>query len=828
MTFFEKVHQIFQSALSTQITIIDFMKFIFNDTKDTEDNVLLLENRAYYRYYNGSSGMSPKTQELLHSIKVRNFDYFFSAELQNHPDSLSILHSELQALCQTYKLSTAGLNTNELLNELVDLYIQSISKIQPAPSKPFIPAFKIKRPRLCESFCRHQSEKEIVASLKQNRILFLYSLPGTGKTEFANNLQLHYRDYHFKDTFSIPYTESLQCSLQRIDYQLTPAKRAIVSSKELSSYIKRKGPESLLIINKMDPESVQDNYEKLSELHLTILITVDALEFPEQLPKYKFPSLSFESLYYIFTSAYGQEISPQVAKQVFTRLENHVLTIRLLGKSLKKTNSNGSDYLLEISTTPLKQINFPEIKYRKEKIRFFPYLHQLIKKYNNCFDANIIPELQMISLFQGNEMGLTLFQELFPNIFKNQLSSLVESEILIYADTDSNIIRIHRLIAEVVQADIDFTNILSETHSPNIYRLLQKMINTIENIWTKGYSANQIQDLSFSLFLSLSSHHIRFNTNKKQDHFSKQGNLWLDYCLKCVHFYQEYGNTVYAETILNTLLDEYAGLPVSPLLILEKKFYQINCSWQANKLPTDRAQVLFDDIIHLLQSCNENKQYDLLLTYIINTSHLILDNLNIVLQRMISEIKLAGLDYEEQKKATQDFYTIYEQTYVPIILFIETNILKEFHNEWNIIYYRMWLTPLNQVIPCIKNLLECKMDSIYRLQLLSDAIYFYAQMFLSSGKSSYFASLTEHYQEMEKIYSTSRNIPSYIKDSYGIAVLYYGICHAVYDENDTQILVQTLNEMPEIYNEMVRLKDSRTYDELKSAINKILSDLTCQ
>ena len=120
------------------------------------------------------------------------------------------------------------------------------------------------------------------------------------------------------------------------------------------------------------------------------------------------------------------------------------------------------------------------------------------------------------------------------------------------------------------------------------------------------------------------------------------------------------------------------------------------------------------------------------------------------------------------------------------------------------------------------------MDSIYRLQLLSDAIYFYAQMFLSSGKSSYFASLTEHYQEMEKIYSTSRNIPSYIKDSYGIAVLYYGIFHAVYDENDTQILVQTLNEMPEIYNEMVRLKDSRTYDELKSAINKILSDLTCQ
>lgn len=855
----QKLHQLFNQTYQTKISISAFMGFIFDDTSLPNSTLSNIESRNLYRYYGGESSIPRDIKNELKSIKNRNFTLFITDSCQNKSDILECLKNSLKDLCQEYFLPS-NQDLDGLFNDLIIFCIEN-EMTKKFSLKSSAPLFKILRPRHCESFCSHHAEKDIMIHLKQNHILFLYSLSGTGKTELAKQLCRNYLKYGFKDVFMLSYTHNLPISLKKIKYQ-TPIS---LDSKPLE----KKTADSLLIINKMTLSSVEEDFKMLSKLNLTILVTVDSISIPKGIPSYKLPSLSFENLKNIFETAYKNSITDKTAKHLIHMFNGHTLTIRLLGKALKKSGTDIDNFLTTLTTESLKSIPIAEVKYHDKKTTILRILSSII----NCTDfkdTNILAALQMLSVFNGNDIELSLLHKWLPDISNHMLSQLIKDEILLYTDEEQSIVRMHRIIAEVIQSNIKFQNIFAQSKgsrkssSPSFLSLMQHIQDTISDLRSSNYSATQLQDLSFSFFNVMNLHQIRFNTNKGQTHYSQEGNYWLTYCFECIHFYQEYGNTVYSECVLNSLLDSYAQISLPASLAFEKRFFKIQTKWQMQCLDNKSTVTLYEDIIDYIFPCQTKYffAYDYFLQYtafhMVRPTPIVLsvscrnfaDLLNTLDSCFITVEHLPQFN----PKSTQEFNTIIISIYrnltlllQKVILSIKTDdsgervillleqiiyllndlIAKVFNNSNSFAFLRhymnIWLYTPAQAIQQINLLMELHIDKISRLQLLSDIVYFDAKIFLSNPIQQNMIALAAHYRQMNNLFSSCRGIPSFINESCYIATLYYALCRSAVDKD---FFIETLSSMPNSYKKIVRLKDAQEYQALEKIIAEVLSNIT--
>lgn len=808
----EELHQVFNTVFSHEISIIDFMKFVFNDTGTPNDyNVFPLEYRNFYRYYKSDSFMSQTIQTDLLSISHRNFDIFLQD--YNNPDILNVLKDSLKKKCQQYSLPS-DYELDVLFNELIKFYIENEmnKKAQATSPKVFkkhpAPLFKIKKPRHCASFCPHPAEQDIMAHLQQYRILFLYSLSGTGKTELIKEICLNYLKYCFKDVFMLSYEQNLTASLNKIEY----AKQTSNESEVLA----KKKTDSLLIINKMNIESVLDNFKTLSKLNLTILVTVDSLSLPEGIPGYKLPPLPFESLKSIFKSAYKKDFTDETAMHLIQGLNNHTLSIRLLGKALAKDNKNIEDLLTTFVTTPLKDLSLAEIKHNGTRTHIHRVLSDLIT-YTDFINERSIPSLQMLSVFNGCNIDLLLLKKILPDISDECLSTLIENEILLYTDEEKSTVQMHRILSEVIQSKIKFKNMFAETTSPNesstprFLPLMQHLQEAISELRNSDYSAVQLQDLSFSFFKVMNQHHIRFNTNKSQTHYSKEGNYWLAYCFDCIHFYNEYGNMIYAECVLDSLLDSYAKIPMPPALMFEKRFSKFHHKWQTETLDKTGICTLYDDIINFMLNTSSNSTLFTPPTAedMLTVKAAIYQNFTLYLEQIVLYVKT---NEYTSKTVTLLEKALQQLNSLIAVMFGNSDSFAFFQH-----YMNTWRFTPEQAIQQIDLLLELEMDKITRLQLLSDLIYFEAQLFLSAPNQSYISVMTIHYKEMNTLFSTCRNIPSLVNESCYIATLYYALCRSPINSS---FLRETLDSAPDYYKKMIRSKNPQIYNDFVATVEE--------
>lgn len=831
----QELHLIFQNIVSEQINKLLFMDFVFSaldidPSYETDHGIFSCDNRTMYRYYAMENHLSHKACDYLAAIQSRPIEQLISryqSDKSDIPGTLIKLQSQMHTLCQAHSISSdqCGDNFNQLFNLLIKKHMendrpQKVSNAALLPSGYCVP-FKKVSVSPCKNYAPHPSEEHIVQLLKQEHLLFLYSFPGTGKTELARSILGSHDNYGFKETAFITFTETITGTLDRIRFASSKKYGPVISVEQKLELLKRKDSSSLLIINKLPSSQkiINECFSLFQEMSLTVLITVDAdsLTLPDEMAAYKLEDLPFENLKEIFEQSSGTSIPNEIAEEFFFQLEYHPLAIKLLGSVFPHNAADMESFFLHFPTTPVSSLNSLYVKYKSKKMHILTHLSSIVS-----LDGFLSPDewdaVRSLSLFNGLQISRELLLLWFPHISGTLLDSLCQKGILIPDDSDHTNIRMHRIISEIVLYQLEFRNILAQdvtrrkSNTPSFLPLLLKIMETLTGCWNSSYDALQIQELSFAVFKTLEQHSIRFKTNKSQKHYSREGIFWLTYCFKCIHYYQEYGNTVYAGEILDKIQDSYSGISLPFFLKIEKEMNLIFEEWQSHKLDINKIPALLDNIQDYC-SCSAPAEIK---DYIPRILSILYRMITVYLDRLILCIK-------------DDLYNPRYQHCLLQALPILTELLDSFDNlnylqkRFFISIYSIWTQPLcDETVDNITDvLLEIAADRPTQLRLLCDAVYMKSHICRSSPTEQNLSGLKQLYRKASDLFSASQNLPSYIQQSYAVSSLYYVLCFP----RDKHLLLDVIHELPILYQNMVRLSDITEYSNIRKAVLHAMESL---
>lgn len=860
---FSYLHNIFKIVLSPNITASDFMRFVFGcfksneailfdplqdfatyDSKDifqsTSHAEKTLPDEPYYPsqktfldYYSKNQINYVPAKIFLFSIKERPFTELIKFYVsKNYSERSQKLLFEIYKCCTEWNLISnpipldiSKLNDSQVINELNKLFNQLILSFIDKP------AFKCTtRHRICQHFVPFSSIDYLVSQLKEQKVLFLHSIPGMGKTEFCNYLSKNYKYYGFTDLSHISYGINLSDTIQKIEF----------SDKTTSNYgkhlfLQHKNRSSLLIITDMpsDKSVLEETYTKLMNLNITILITVNSASLPSSINPCLFPAFSEEDLEEIFrkhTNLSHSDIQLNF-HYLCVAIDFHTLSLVLIAKILYANKIDFNDdlthklYASHLSNT--KIIGF-KTKYKKKHISFFGHLLNELD-YESYFNDSELNCLKLFSLFDGLTIDCNLLIKLIPDFTIDLMDKATNLGILI-ADSDSKI-RMHKIFCELVYLSNDFTNMLASNgkkHKAKRLRfrsLMDNLINIMDTCCVSPYSSSQIQNVALAFFNTIQNHTIRDISNKKQATLSQERITWIQYCHKCIIFFQKYGNTIYTKYIINKLCTEYHGLPVDPMYIFEKRFYSLVHSWQTNRLSVNEALDLFTDISSYISSFEladiTLESADIIIKNVSLLTDFTLDHLHIILEKSISDLKTLVSPSDR---------TIYSYIkHVLSIYYSALNLKKEQLNmnvTVNIYfaeYCSLWLSDSSQRIIGMTKFLKAATNRWEQLQILSDLVYLYSTKYLHYKSFENFKTLNTYYNQMVSVFSASRNIPSAGIYSYSIARLYYSICYTIHTpkNSDKQFLIQELRALPALQRQMLQLDDPDFYNRLNGLISKI-------
>ena len=860
--FFSSIHQIFQDVLLSHITKSDFMHFVFGYFKANEsiffkslqelytytfENIAQLPSyiedtikitvEPYYpsqaallKYYSKNQIDFKPAKKFLFFLKERPFVKLIESYA---PEDYSKKAKEL--LLNLYKCCIEwNLITNSDFVDINNLdepqIIEKLNKLFNRLVLSFIdkPAFKCNSShRLCQHFVPSSSTDYLISQLKEQSVLFLYSIPGMGKTEFCNFLAKNYKNYGFTDLAYVSYGIDLFNTIQKIEF----SDRAVLNY-EKCRFLQLKDRSSLLIITDMpsDKSVLEETYTKLMNLNITILITVNSASLPSSINPCLFPAFSEEDLEEIFrkhTNLSHSDIQLSF-HYLCVAIDFHTLSLVLIAKILYANKLDFNDVLTHKPYAPhlsnTKIIGF-KIKYKKKHISFFGHLLNELD-YESYFNDSELNCLKLFSLFDGLTIDCNLLIKLIPDFTIDLMDKATNLGILI-ADSDSKI-RMHKIFCELVYLSNDFTNMLASNgkkHKAKRLRfrsLMDNLINIMDTCCVSPYSSSQIQNVALAFFNTIQNHTIRDISNKQQATLSQERITWIKYCHKCILFFQKYGNTVYAQFILDKLCTEYHGLPVNPLFIFEKRFYELTHFWQTSHLSVANARGLFNDMSLYIDTLSAKESDNVIIDNISFLTDLTLDHLHLILEKIISDIKVRSIPLN---KTTISYIKHILQTYYATLLLRCTQSIttadKESHIKF-INYCLLWTyTPTQRFFKTI-TLLELATTPWEKLRFLSDIVYWYSDKYLHIESIEYLNYANIYHNKMEQCFKSVRNLPSAEIYSYCIANIYYGICNA---KSNRKLLIQILHKIPDLQRQMLQLYDSEFYNKLNNLVSEICNNL---
>ena len=861
--FFSSIHQIFQDVLLSHITKSDFMHFVFGSFKANEsiffkslqelytytfENIAQLPSyiedtikitvEPYYpsqaallKYYSKNQIDFKPAKKFLFFLKERPFVKLIESYA---PEDYSKKAKEL--LLNLYKCCIEwNLMTNSDFVDINNLdepqIIEKLNKLFNRLVLSFIdkPAFKCNSShRLCQHFVPSSSTDYLISQLKEQGVLFLYSIPGMGKTEFCNFLAKNYKNYGFTDLAYVSYGIDLFNTIQKIEF----SDRAVLNY-EKCRFLQLKDRSSLLIITDMpsDKSVLEETYTKLMNLNITILITVNSASLPSSINPCLFPAFSEEDLEEIFrkhTNLSHSDIQLSF-HYLCVAIDFHTLSLVLIAKILYANKLDFNDDLTHKPYAPhlsnTKIIGF-KIKYKKKHISFFGHLLNELD-YESYFNDSELNCLKLFSLFDGLTIDCNLLIKLIPDFTIDLMDKATNLGILI-ADSDSKI-RMHKIFCELVYLSNDFTNMLASNgkkHKAKRLRfrsLMDNLINIMDTCCVSPYSSSQIQNVALAFFNTIQNHTIRDISNKQQATLSQERITWIKYCHKCILFFQKYGNTVYAQFILDKLCTEYHGLPVNPLFIFEKRFYELTHFWQTSHLSAANARGLFNDMSLYIDTLSAKESDNVIIDNISFLTDLTLDHLHLILEKIISDIKVRSIPLNQ---TTISYIKHILQTYYATLLLRCTQSIttadKESHIKF-INYCLLWTyTPTQRFFKTI-TLLELATTPWEKLRFLSDIVYWYSDKYLHIKSIEYLNYANIYHNKMEQCFKSVRSLPSAEIYSYCIANIYYGICNA---KSNRKLLIQILHKIPDLQRQMLQLYDSEFYNKLNNLVSEICNNLS--
>lgn len=864
---FSSIHQIFQDVLLSHITKSDFMRFVFGSFKANEsisfeslqelyaytfENIAQLPSyiedtikitvEPYYpsqaallKYYSKNQIDFKPAKKFLFFLKERPFVKLIESYA---PEDYSKKAKEL--LLNLYKCCIEwNLMTNSDFVDINNLdepqIIERLNKLFNRLVLSFIdkPAFKCNSShRLCQHFVPSSSTDYLISRLKEQSVLFLYSIPGMGKTEFCNFLAKNYKNYGFTDLAYVSYGIDLFNTIQKIEF----SDRAVLNY-EKCRFLQLKDRSSLLLITDMpsDKSVLKETYNQLIHLNITILLVVDSASLPNSINSCPFPAFSettLETIFIAHTNLTLSDIRPNF-HLLCAATDFHTLSLVLIAKILfanKKINFNSFTHELctftSISVLSDTEIVGPKTKYKGKHTTFFGHLLEELR-YESYFNDSELNCLKLFSLFNGLSIDRSLLTKLIPNFTNDLMDKATNLGILIpNGDTE---IRMHKIFCELIYRSNNFTNMLASNQNSRkskelrIRSLMDNLINIMDTCCSSPYSSSQIQDVALAFFNTMQNHPIRDISNKEQATLSQERITWIQYCHKCIVFFQKYGHTIHTSFIISKLCTEYHRLPVNPVYIFEKRFYSLTHSWQTNQLSISDALDLFTDISLYVASLSETESNDMIIKNISLLTDLTLDHLHIILEKIISVLKIPDVSSSLDPKYINKILGLYCCA-VELKNQLNMNVGTNIHFAK---YCSSWTLSLDQTISDMTQYLNKATNLWEQLQILSDLVYLYSTKCLHHKSFMDFLILNNYYKQMVSVFSASHNIPSAGIYSYCIARLYYIICHTIYDSQDLDkhSLIQELHNLPDLQKQMLQLDDPNFYDELDNSIQKVCAQL---
>ena len=863
--FFSSIHQIFQDVLLSHITKSDFMHFVFGYFKANEsiffkslqelytytfENIAQLPSyiedtikitvEPYYpsqaallKYYSKNQIDFKPAKKFLFFLKERPFVKLIESYA---PEDYSKKAKEL--LLNLYKCCIEwNLITNSDFVDINNLdepqIIEKLNKLFNRLVLSFIdkPAFKCNSShRLCQHFVASSSIDHLISQLKEQNVLFLYSIPGMGKTEFCNFLAKNYKNYGFTDLAYVSYGIDLFDTIQKIEF----SDKAVLNY-EKCRFLQLKDRSSLLLITDVpsDKSVLEETYNQLLHLNISILLVVNSASLPNNINSCPFPAFSetnLETIFIAHTNLTLSDIRPNF-QLLCVATDFHTLSLVLIAKILfanKKINFNDFTHELctSISLFSNTEIVGLKTKYKGKHTTFFGHLLEELR-YESYFNDSELNCLKLFSLFNGLSIDRSLLTKLIPNFTDDLIDKATNLGILI--PNDDTEIRMHKIFCELIYRSNNFTNMLASNQNSKkskklrIRSLMDNLINIMDTCCSSPYSASQIQDVALAFFNTMQNHPIRDISNKKQATLSQERITWVQYCHKCIVFFQKYGRTMHTNFIISKLCTEYHGLHLNPVYIFEKRFYSLTHSWQTNQLSIPDAFNLFTAMSSYVTSLAATESGDIIIKNISLLIDLILDHLQIMLEKIISVLKIpdvsSSLDSEYINKILEIYCSAVELK-KQLNMNVDTNIrfLK---------YCSSWTLSLDQTIFDMTQYLNNTTNLWEQLQILSDLVYLYSTKCLHHISFMDFLILNNYYKQMVSVFSASHNIPSAGIYSYCIARLYYSICHTIYDPQDLDkhFLIQELHNLPDLQKQILQLDDPNFYDELDNVIQKVCTQL---
>lgn len=653
-----------------------------------------------------------------------------------------------------------------------------------------------------------------------------------GKTEFCNFLAKNYKNYGFTDLAYVSYGIDLFNTIQKIEF----SDRAVLNY-EKCRFLQLKDRSSLLLITDMpsDKSVLKEIYNQLIHLNITILLVVDSASLPNSINSCPFPAFSettLETIFIAHTNLTLSDIRPNF-HLLCAATDFHTLSLVLIAKILfanKKINFNSFMHELctftSISVLSDTEIVGPKTKYKGKHTTFFGHLLEELH-YESYFNDSELNCLKLFSLFNGFSIDRSLLTKLIPNFTDDLMDKATNLGILIpNGDTE---IRMHKIFCELIYQSNNFTNMLASNQNSRkskklrIRSLMDNLINIMDTCCSSPYSSSQIQDVALAFFNTMQNHPIRDISNKEQATLSQERITWIQYCHKCIVFFQKYGHTIHTSFIISKLCTEYHGLPVNPVYIFEKRFYSLTHSWQTNQLSISDALDLFTDISLYVYSLSKTESNDMIIKNISLLTDLTLDHLHIILEKIISVLKIPDVSSSLDPKYINEILGTY---YCAVGLKNQLNMNVDTNIHFAK-YCSSWTLSLDQTISDMTQYLNKATNLWEQLQILSDLVYLYSTKCLHHKSFMDFLILNNYYKQMISVFSASHNIPSAGIYSYCIARLYYSICHTIYDSQDLDkhFLIQELHNLPDLQKQMLQLDDPNFYYELDNSIQKVCAQL---
>lgn len=370
--------------------------------------------------------------------------------------------------------------------------------------------------------------------LNNKKIVSIYAEGGMGKTSFGQKFLRTFDTYNHIIWINVENSISSSFVLDHVlrsnlDLPNTTESEVKHSAfgRLLNELNKIKG-ENLIII---DIQESEKELEEIKSLHLSsnwqkLILTRSNLK---TLPREKLPRLEFPIAKQVYLAhSKKQEENNQLLLEFFLSIDYNVLVIELVSKTIKNSfNLSLSDLVNAWKSQELDSNNFKidiEIVNKNNSIEFFNYL---LERFSlPLLTSNERLYLEWLSVLPSNNIGIEDLiliggaQNYEENkvIIPNTLNSL-EKKGLIHLSEDRKRINIHKIIREVI--------IYNERKQPNPFIACLFFIPWLTQRIKEGY-----------------------NTPKDSFRYLR-----------------------YAESVINSIKEEYRSVIYQPLLLLENEFF---------------------------------------------------------------------------------------------------------------------------------------------------------------------------------------------------------------------------------------------------------------